>query len=215
METLSRKEQAILTILENYPALTVVKIAQLIEQTSEIGGCSFVSLKGYSSEKSNQTEVADHLINVGAAYKNMLSKDNDIYANFDLSKVDIDKFDYSTINTKTLSLDEYKAAVKEQLPIALAELQQPKAKRDTSADFWFNKVLAFNFNTGKLRIMGQSINKSIEVKGEFKVVASAPKTIAKRLIERQAKGRSASLRGFTIENFIGSISVNKDTILIE
>lgn len=215
METLNRKEQAILAILESYPNLTVVKIVQLIEQTNEIGGCSFVSLKGYSSEKSNGTELADYLVNVGASYKNMVKKDVDIYANFDLSTVDVDKFDYSTIDTKKLTLEQFKQAVKEALPIALDELQQPKAKRDTSADFWLNKVLVFNFNTNKLRLMGQSINKTTQVKGEFKVVASAPKTIAKRLIEKQANSRSASLRGFTIENFVGSVKVNGETLLIE
>ena len=38
-------------------------------------GVSFVSLKGYSSDKSGNSEVADVLINVGTSYANMKKAD--------------------------------------------------------------------------------------------------------------------------------------------
>jgi hypothetical protein len=201
------RQSAILAILNAYGNLDITQIELLIKATNEIGGVSAVSIKGYSSDISQNSEIANQLINVGANYENMLTKDSNIYANFDIDSVDIDKFDYSTIDTAKLSLDEFKQAVKEALPTALNELQAPKKTNDTSADIWLNKALVFNLNTMRLSIRGMQMIKSVEVKGEFKVVKSAPKTIAKRLIEKQAKGRSATLRRFALDNLIGSIKL--------
>ena len=204
---MENKEKAILAILNAYGNLNLKQVELLINATNEIGGVSAVSIKGYSSDKSGNTEVANQLINVGASYQNMLAKDSNIYANFDVATIDIDKFDYSTINTGKLTLAEFKTEVKNQLPNALAELNAPKKSIDTSADIWLNKALVFNLNTLRLSIRGMQMNKSVEVKGEFKIVKSAPKTIAKKLIEKQAKGRSATLRRFAIDNLVGSIKL--------
>jgi hypothetical protein len=201
------RQSAILAILNAYGNLDITQIELLIKATNEIGGVSAVSIKGYSSDLSQNSEIANQLINVGANYENMLTKDSNIYANFDVDSVDVDKFDYSTIDTAKLTLDEFKQAVKGQLSIALNELQAPKKTNDTSADIWLNKALVFNLNTMRLSIRGMQMSKSVEVKGTFKVVKSAPKTIAKKLIEKQAKGRSATLRRFAIDNLIGSIKL--------
>jgi hypothetical protein len=192
-----------------------IDVTKLLELTDPITGCSIVRINGYSSDKSNNTEVASQTINVGAVYANMVKKDSDIYANFDLNSVDVEKFNYDSIDTAKLTLDEFKQAVKDALPIALTELQAPKKSRDTSADIWLNKVVCFNRNTMRLSVLGQSLSKQVEQQGEFKKVKSAPKTVAKRLIEKQAKGRSASLRRFAIDNLVKSISVNKGEVIIE
>lgn len=203
----TNREKAVLAILNAYGNLNLKQVELLISATNEIGGVSAVSIKGYSSDVSQNSEVANQLINVGASYQNMLAKDENIYANFDVANVDVDKFNYDTIDTGKLTLAEFKAEVKNQLSIALAELNQPKKSNDTSADIWLNKALVFNLNTMRLSIRGMQLNKSVEVKGEFKVVKSAPKTIAKRLIEKQAKGRSATLRRFAIDNLVGAIKL--------
>jgi hypothetical protein len=212
MENLNNKQKAILAIIGIYTNVSPEQVEDLILLTNGVNGVSFVSLKGYSSDKSNNTEVANQLINIGASYANMLKKDDNIYANFDINTVDVNAFDYSSIDTGKLTLEAFKLAVKEQLPIALAELNAPKEKRDTSNDIWLNKALVFNFNTMRLSIFGQSISKSVETKGEFKVVKSAPKTIAKKLIEKQAKGKTQMLRRFAIDNFNGAVTMQGDTI---
>jgi len=203
----NNRQQAILGILNAYGNLNLNQVELLINATNEIGGVSAVSIKGYSIDVSNGTETANQLINVGASYQNMLAKDENIYANFDIESVDVERFDYSTIDTAKLTLEQFKAEVKNQLSVALVELNQPKKSNDTSADIWLNKALVFNLNTMRLSIRGMQLNKSVEVKGTFKVVKSAPKTIAKRLIEKQAKGRSATLRRFAIDNLVGSIKL--------
>ena len=197
-------QTVIAQICANYNNLNEQQIQALINATNEIGGCSMVAIKDYSSDKSNNTEIANQLINVGGNYANMLKKDGNIYANFDVNTVDVEKFNYSTIDTGKLTLDEFKQAVKENLPIALTELQAPKKTKETN-DIYLNKVLVWNLNTLRLSVIGQQINKTVETKGEFKIVKSAPKTIAKRLIEKQAKGRTQTLRRFALDNIIKEI----------
>jgi hypothetical protein len=97
MSNLSNKQEVILAILNTYTNLSVEQVENLIKATNGIGGVSFVSVNGYSSDKSNNTEVANQVVNIGASYNNMVTKDSDLYANFDLSKVEVDKF-----NTKLL-----------------------------------------------------------------------------------------------------------------
>jgi hypothetical protein len=211
METLT--QNTIISILSVYNQLNERQINKLIEATDKISGVSFVSINGYSSDKSNNTELANQLINIGASYQNMIKKDSNIYANFDINTVDVEKFNYSTIDTAKLTLEQFKQAVKENLPIALNELNQPKAKKETN-DIWLNKALVYNTTTMRLSIFGQSINKVVETKGEFKIVKSSPKTIAKRLIEKQAKGRSATLRRFALDNLINTINIDGDKLEI-
>jgi hypothetical protein len=212
-QTLSNKQQAILAILNTYNNISIEQITDLIETTNGIGGVSFVKLRGYSSDKSNNTEVADQLINVGASYSNMLVKDENIFGNFDLSNVDINKFNYDSIDLNGVSVENFKKQVFEMLPIALAELNKPTEKKETN-DIWLNKALVFNLTTLRLSIFGQSINKQIEVKGEYKLTKSKPKTIAKELIKKAAGGKKSTLRRFAIDNFNGSIKVKGDTIEI-
>jgi hypothetical protein len=209
------KQTILSVLLASYPNLRENDVNTLIDKTNEIGGCSFVKINGYNSDVSKNSEIADQLINVGASYANMKNKDRDIYENFDVSKIDVNKFDYSTIDTGKLTLDEFKESVKNSLSDALAELQAGPQKKRESNDIWLNKVMCFNTNTLRLSIMGQTIKKDIYIEGEFKKVKSAPKTIAKKLIQKVANGRAASLRRFTLDNLLSSVKVSGDTIEIQ
>jgi hypothetical protein len=212
METLSLKN-TITSILSVYNNLNEKQVNKLIEATNLISGVSLISINGYSSDKSNNTEIANQLINIGASYQNMIKKDNNIYANVDLSLIDVDKFNYTSIDTAKLTLEQFKQAVKENLPIALTELQAPKKSKETN-DIYLNKALVYNLNTMRLSVIGQQINKVVETKGEFKIVKSSPKTIAKKLIEKQVKSRTATLRRFALDNLINTISINGDKLEI-
>lgn len=204
LNTLNESEQAEIkkAILAVYPNLGMDGLNAMINAL-EVGGVQFAAIKGYQSEISNGTETADALINIGAAYENMKKKDINIYENFDVNTVNVDNFNYQTIDTGGISLEKYKEAVNAALPIALAELiesaKKPKT-RDTSSDIYLTRVLIFNTNTQKLALFGQRINKTVIQEGTFKVVKSAPKTIAKKLIEKAAKGRTATLGRFVVDN---------------
>jgi hypothetical protein len=214
MEAQVFEKQAVMNeILKYYSNLNEQNLTKLVELTNQqkIG---YVSLKGYSSELSKGTEIADQLINVGVNYKKALESDKVTFDNVDLSTIDVNKFDYNYINTGDLTLVEYKKAITESLPQALEELQGDKRKRKSN-DIKINSILYFNTNTLKLSIVGKSESKVVETKGEFKVVKSKPLTVAKRLIEQQVNGKTQKLRRFTIENFVGSVKLLGETIEIE
>lgn len=209
----SIRTEILAAILSAYTNLTQEALASLIHLTSGVSGVSFVALNNYESDKSAHTESANHVINIGASYANMKVKDADIYKNFDVDSVDVEAFNYATINTNGMSLEEYKAAVKAALPAALAELQAgPKTRTTESNDIYINKALVWNTNTNRLSVVGMSVNKVVTEKGEFKVVKSAPKTIAKKLIEKAAKGRTQTLRRFALDNLTQSITLKGETI---
>lgn len=210
---LNQKELAIKKLAENYSNFNAEQLNQLLMLTAS-NKVSFVNIKGYNSDVSDNTEVADQLININGLYENMLNKDENIFANFDVAQVDVDAFNYETINMGELTLFEFKQQVKENLPLALSELNAPKKRKDTSADIWLNRSLVFNLNTLRLSILGQQVNKQIVVSGEFKKVKSSPKTVAKRLIERKAKGRAQSLRRFALDNILSSVKLKGETLEI-
>lgn len=193
-------EEAI--ILGAYPTLSLLQLRTLIAVTSQVEGVSFVSIKNYSSDISGNTESANHIINVGASYANMIKKDTNLYANFDLNCIDVTKFNYNTIEYSAFgSLENFQKEVKNALPIALMELQAPKQHKDMSAYIRLNAMLSFNTNTRNLLINGMEIGeKKVVEEGTFKVVKSAPKTIAKKIIEKVANSRTSTLRTFKLDN---------------
>ena len=154
------------------------------------------------------SETASHQINVAASYENMLKKDAVSFNNFDIKTVDVTDFNYLTLDLNGLTIEEFQAAVTVNLKDALVALQAPKKAINTDATIGFNKVLFFNTNTNNLSIKGQSVNKTVSVQGEFKIVKSAPLTIAKRLIEKTINSRTASLRTFNLPNITSRISIN-------
>lgn len=214
MKTKTFERQAIKNeILKYYSNLNEETLNKLFELTDQqkIG---YVSIKGYSSELSKGTEIANQLINVGMNYGKAKESDAVNYNNFDISKVDINKFDYNYIDTDKLTLAEFKQAVKDSLPQALEELKkEPKPRK--SNDIKINSILVFNTNTLKLSIVGKSESKTVETEGEFKVVKSKPLSVAKKLIRQQSKGKTQALRRFAIENFVGSVKLLGETIEIE
>ncbi len=211
---ITNREKAILSIVENYQGISRKEVEQLILATNGIGGCSIAVIKSYSSDASNNTEVADQKINIGASYEKMLSKDDNIYAKFDVNSVDVNTYNYELLDISGYTLEGFKQAVLEALPIALNELQAPKKPKDTTADIWLNKALVFNLNTLRLSVFGQQINKSVSVQGEVKITKSKPLTIAKKLIEKSAKGRTATIRRFALDNILTKIIVNKETVTL-
>lgn len=206
------RKKLVLLILSAYTSLTIKDVEKLIELTSGITGVSFVNISGYNSDKSDHTEIANFKVNFGISYQKMLEKDSISIDNVDISAIDVDNFNYSSIDTNGMTLENFKKAVKSALPEALAEMKMPKKEKESN-DVWLNKGLIFNTNTLRLSIFGQCINKETVVKSEeFKLVKSAPKTIAKKLIGNAMNKKTDSLRRFALDNCLSKISLKGDTI---
>lgn len=207
------QKKVINEILSMYPYMTEKSLNDFI-RTTQIDGVCFVAINGYSSNASGHTEVANQLINVGASYENAVKKDAATLENVNLEYVSLkaENYNYDAIDRNGLSLDEYIQQVKMSLPVALAEMIAAKNNSGTGNrvdnDIWFNKVLVYNTNTKNLAIRGMQVNKTVEVKGDFKIVKSAPKTIAKKLIEKSINSRTATLRKFIVPNVIEHIKID-------
>lgn len=208
----TQNQQVMIDIIKVYSNLNEKTLLELIEKTNEYG-LGYLKINGYQSDISNGTETANQLINIGMNYKKAVERTLTTFENVDLSKIDINKYDYSLIDTKGLSLSDYKKAVKDSLELALSELKKaPKPK--TTNDFYLNKVLVFNYTTLKLSIVGKSESKVVETKGEFKITKKAPLTLAKELIKRECKAPTNSMRRFKVDN-ITNVKFSGDTIELE
>ena len=208
----TQNQQVMVDIIKVYSNLNEKILNELIEKTNQYG-LGYLKINGYKSDVSNGTETANQLINIGMNYEKAVEKSLVTYDNVDLSKINIDKHDYSTINTNGLSLSDYKQAVKNSLELALSKLKEaPKPK--TTNDVYLNKVLVFNYTTLKLSIVGKSESKTVEVKGDFNVTKKAPLTLAKEFIKRECKAPTNSMRRFKVDN-ITNVKFSGNTIELE
>lgn len=198
-------EKAIVGIMEAY-GISRLDVERLIELTNENSRVRFVSLRGYNSDKSLNTEVANQIVNINASYGNMLEKDaltlNNVVLGRDVVPM-VETWDYERYDLNGVSVEDFKKQVKEALEMALFELRNPKTGTRESNDIWLNKALVFNTNTLRLSLFGSSISKEVVQEGVFKKVKSAPKTVAKQIIQKAVEPRTSKLRRFTIDNLNG------------
>jgi hypothetical protein len=190
------------------------QVLRLMEITSDMSkGAKFARIIEYSSDKSDHSELADHTIILNFSYENMRKDDKQTLRTFDVNVVDVNKFNYDSIDTKGMELTAYKNEVRNCLNNALYEINNPK-KKETSNDYYLNDMLVFNHNTLRLSIIGQGVKKEIIVEGEYKKVKSAPLTIAKKLIKKQANLRVEKYKRFTIDN-LSIINLQGETLEIQ
>lgn len=190
------------------------QVLRLMEITSDMSkGAKFARIIGYSSDKSDHSELADHTIILNFSYGNMRKDDKETLRTFDVNVVDVNKFNYDSIDTKGMELTAYKNEVRNCLNNALYEINNPK-KKETSNDDYLNEMLVFNWNTERLSIIGQGVKKETIVEGEYKKVKSAPLTIAKKLIKKQANLRVDKYKRFAIDN-LSIVNLQGETLEIQ
>lgn len=191
------------------------EVLRLIEITSDMKkGAKFAKIEGYSSDKSQHSEIANHTIVLNFSYANMKKDDKETLRNFDINVVDINKFNYDSIDTKGMELGAYKNEVRNSLQNALYEINNPKQVEKVNNDDYLNDILVFNWNTERLAILGQEVKKEVFIVGEYKKVKSAPLTIAKKLIMKQANLRVDKYRRFCIDN-LSVVKLQGETLEIQ
>ena len=190
------------------------QVLRLMEITSDMSkGAKFARIIGYSSDKSDHSEIADHTIILNFSYGNMRKDDKETLRTFDVNVVDVNKFNYDSIDLNGKDLTTFKNEVTNSLQNALYEINNPK-KKETSNDDWLNNMLVFNWNTERLSILGEEVKKNVIVEGEYKITKSAPLTIAKKLIKKQAKLRVDKYRRFAIDN-LSIVNLQGETLEIQ
>lgn len=198
-------EKAIVKITEVY-GCTAESIERLIELTNENQKVQFVSLIGYNSDKSLNTEVANQVVNINANYGKIVEKSLiELNSDAEMIKGEFDiyaeNWDYEGMyNLNGVAEKDFAKQVKEVFYIALEELKHPKVGSRVSNDIWLNKALVFNTNTSRLSIFGTSMSKTVKQEGVFKKVKSAPLTVAKAIINTVVQPKNDKLRRFTMDN---------------
>ena len=191
------------------------QVLRLIEITTDMSkGAKFATIKDYSSDKSGHSEIANHSIILNFSYANMKKDDKETLRNFDVNVVDVNKFNYDSIDTKGMELTAYKNEVRNSLQNALYEINNPKQVERVNNDDYLNDILVFNWNTERLSIIGQGVKKETIVEGEYKKVKSAPLTIAKKLIMKQANLRVDKYRRYAIDN-LSIVKLQGETLEIQ
>lgn len=204
----------IATIVSKY-GCSIEVVMKLIEITDNMSsGAKFATIGQYVSNVSNQTEMSKHTILLNFSYENMRKDDKETLKNFNVLNVDVNNWNYDSIDLNGVSLNDYKNEVRNQLNVALYEINNPKTRSVENNDQKINDILVFNWNTEKLSILGQSVKKEVILEGDFKKVKSAPKTIAKNLIMSQAKLRVNKYRRFLIDN-LSDVKLQGETLQIQ
>lgn len=191
------------------------QVLKLIDITSNMSrGAKFARIIGYSSDKSEHSEIADHLILLNFSYANMRKDDKLTLMNFDINLVDVNRFNYDSIDLEGKDLTIFKNEVRESLGVALTEINNPSKKDRETNDEYVNEMLIFNWKTQRLSILGQSVKKDIVIEGEYKKPKSKAKTIAKKLIMKVANLRVDKIRRYAIDN-LSVVNLQGETLDIQ
>jgi hypothetical protein len=218
------KNQILVAISSNGGEISSLGLMRLIEATNKLNAPQFVKLHNYSSDASDNGELADYLINVGVVYENAkkstqrsintLTVDDMIAISELCAPESIKGFNF--INLKGVDPLTYCDNVKGMLFEALDEMKTVKPKE--SNNIALNSVLSFNTNTGNLLIRGEMVKggKTVTVEQIVpKMVAKAPKTVAKEIINGYLNTRASKMRTFNITN-LNKITINhKEIELVE
>jgi hypothetical protein len=217
LQSLGLNEEIFLSVIANYNNIKPNALIDLINATT-IKGCKFVNIKGYNSDKSDNTEIADMLMNIGISYGNMVNKDEVTLNTYDIDTIatvlhdnvishNYGKYDLSKFtNPKAPHVE-----ILDLLPAALIDMKQSSDKAPRADNnIKLTPVLWFNTTTKNLLLFGQVITKSTIVKGEFKPVKSAPLTVAKAIIRDTLK--KSDLRTLSLPNVLGNVKLNGETL---
>lgn len=223
----TEKQNEIINIIKSVnPSIHVENLKEFINVTNSVKGCKFVNIKGYSSNLSDNTEVADNLINVGYHYENMLISEKDKLAELN------DEF--KTMGKKSPMYQNFVACAEaqkydgylnsfepneiiENFTLCLAAKLAPTINKDgqlravaVNNSLSFNSVFEFNTNTHNLIINGKVEKKSVSEVGEFKKSKIGIDTLTKKLIVTSLNLPILNVRKYILGN-MQTIKILGDT----
>lgn len=215
-------EKAIVGIMVAY-GLSRDNVQRLFDLTSENGKVRFVSIKNYNSDKSLNTEEANHLVSINVKNENvkevaLCELHSDTKMIKDYFRIQAEGWEYDKkYNLNGVSESDFRKQVIDQFEIALEELRHPKTSeelgRENNDIHIEGTPLYFNTNTARLSILGLSQKKTVVQQGVFKKVKSAPKTVAKQIINYIVKPHTDKYRRFALDN-IKTIKMDGETLEI-
>ncbi len=179
-------------------------LLQLIE-SFDFSGVSFISIKGYNSDKSDNSEIADVVINVGASYANMKKADLAVLKAAKANKLVNENFGQAIIEQ----------AIAEKIQsIENPSESRSNAQKEAYINLNASGTLKYCKETKNILISGTVIKKTVIVEGVFKSVNSRPLTLAKKHLDKVLDLKLAKIRYYKISNILANVKVSGDTIEI-
>lgn len=183
----------------------------LIKKFESLKGASFISVNNY--ESSSTGEIANHVINVNISVKT--AKETDLARLKACTETDLKDVVFAgnkqfDLATAKLALSEMIAAGEKNLS-ANIEDRSNQSIAQSDAYIFLTPAIRLHKDTLQVHIFGQAISKTVLIKGIYKTVNSAPKTIAKNFIKKHLDLRSDKFRDFILGN-IDTIRINGETL---
>ncbi len=183
--------------------MKITALTSLIENF-DFSGVSFISIKGYYSDSSG--EVSDVLINVGASYKNMKTKDLETLQGADALFLETQTAEFDV----DLLTEAIEAKIKS---IVSPNKNRSQGQKNAYINLNERGTLKYCKNTKSVLIQGTVIRKTVLVKGEYKAVKSRL-ALAKKHIDKVLDLRCAKMRYYKLSNIAKQVRVSGNTIEI-
>lgn len=187
----------------------------LFEKLVAMKGCQFIGIQGYVSKTTG--EIANHTINVGLSVNK--AKETDLAL---LQSTDVETVSKNVSVNKGIALEICNTALNELRTSALRNVSKDMNERTTQSKAQTNAYLThpdfpairIHKDTFEVHIFGMSVQKKVIKKGEYKVVKSQPKTIAKKGITKELNLRAGKFRTFVVGH-INKIAIQGETYEFE
>ena len=223
----TEKQNEIIEIIKSVnPSIHVENLKEFINVTNSVKGCKFVMIRGYKSDLSENTEIADNKCNVGYHYDTMIETEKEKLAQFDTEYKKLGKkspmyqnfVKYAEEQSFEGYLNSFKPAeIIDGFNICLAKKIAPtvnkngelRAKPENNL-LSFNSVFGFNTSTQNLLINAKLEDKIVVEQGEFKKSNIGLETITKNLIVKSLELPILKVRVYKLGN-METIKIMGDT----
>ncbi len=184
----------------------IQNLIQVLTSLSGVKGTSFVSIKGYTSKKSNNTELQDVLININVPYGTAKEKDVEYLRNLDVKEFAVEM-------GTSISVELLEEARLSLVTMWTAPKKSNQSIAQTDAYEKINDWMKVHKTDGTVYIFGMKVRKTVKVQGEFGKDTRRPLTKAKDLLKTNLK--HTKFRQYIISDSLSrldSIKGNKNTI---
>jgi hypothetical protein len=178
-----------------------LRAIKVLVSAKTIKGTSFVGIKGYENSKG---EISNQTLLVGFNLTNLLKKDLETLKAFDIQPI-IQKYgkEVATKAYSELLTSLAKRTATEEEKEQLRKNADATIKRsDAQIDAYI--TIAKGIKQGVLRkdikVYGMVVRKEVLIEGNYPSVNSAPKTLAKKDIQKQANLKQLKLRTLTFKD---------------
>jgi len=157
----------------------IVNLVKVLKALADTEGVAFVSIKGYVSKKSDNTELQDVIININVPYGTAKEKDVEF-----LKGINVKDFQKETGTTIGLNILE---EARTSLIGSLIAPSQSRSEGQTNAYEKVNGYMKIHKETGEVYIFGMKVRKTVKIEGDFGKDTRKVLTIAKDLFRSKMK----------------------------